>query len=372
MEKIVVDVAAQSSLQKLQSYLQMGLENPLGLKGVVTWIVPELVGSTVSGISVDVGTNTVSECSTVELIGDAQIEMPLNVLEYLVTNINSVDYRDPFIIGQTQIRGDLVLINHMVKALLMPGDENLRRIAFATDRKTPAYAIQSVKRVHNPSELEVLERIASGTPFIATGANLFSSGTPWTLEELSRRFGALDLRTRSSEDRETIAQFVHRLSKYLKADSDDPMVEGFTKPYTEGCALPKAMWPDFNPQWFSLDEFIAPQIWLGAIPSDIPASSLHRDPLDGFLFQFIGRKRLTLFSPDQAPYLYPTKAWNNYQPCWVDPGQVRMDLFPEFSKARPIEVVLNPGEVLIQPAGWFHVVYCIDSPTFSVSYFLKH
>lgn len=373
MCEIQIGMDSEFSFQKIRNCLQKGLENPLGLVGTVTWVVTDISKSISIRLVVDIGNCLVSEWSTQESLSfDARIEMPLKVFEYLATNIHNVDYRDSFIMGQTQITGDLILINHLVKALLIPGEENLRRMEFATDRKTPAYSIRSITRIHNPSELNVLEFIASGTPFIATGTNMFSSGAPWTLEELSLRFGALDLRTRSSEDRETVTQFVHRLSVYLKGDSKEPMVEGFTKPYTEGCALPPAMWPDFVPPWFSLDEFIAPQIWLGAVPRDVPASSLHRDPLDGFLFQFIGRKRLKLFSPDQAPYLYPCKAWNNYQPCWVDPAQARTDLFPEFTKAHPIEVILNPGEVLIQPAGWFHAVYCIDSPTFSVSYFLKH
>lgn len=58
---------------------------------------------------------------------------------------------------------------------------------------------------------------------------------------------------------------------------------------------------------------------MGAVPTHIPTSSLHRDPLTGFLFQVMGRKRLDLYSADQADLLYPMKAYNLYQPCWFKP-----------------------------------------------------
>lgn len=252
----------KSSLQKIRTYLQMGLENPLGLQGVVTWVVTyltDLAERSSYHIAVDFSNHTISEwLADYSTLGDAQIVMPLEVLNYLVENIHTVDYRDPRIKGQWSVRGDLKLVNHMLKALLLPSEENMRRIAFAADRKVPAYAIRSVKRVHNPSELDVLECIESGTPLIATGTVFFDSRSPWTLEEISRIFGAEILQPRSSDEQETVAQFVHRLSLYLKGDSEESLVEGFTKPYTEGCALPRMMLSDFVPPWFSLDEYLAP------------------------------------------------------------------------------------------------------------------
>jgi hypothetical protein len=32
----------------------------------------------------------------------------------------------------------------------------------------------------------------------------------------------------------------------------------------------------------------------------------------------------------------------------------------------------EPGELIIQPAGWFHQVYALDSPNMSVSYFWRY
>lgn len=122
----------------------------------------------------------------------------------------------------------------------------------------------------------------------------------------------------------------------------------------------------------SREDFIPPQLWLGSVPTHVPASSLHRDPLTGFLFQVIGCKRLDLYSADQAELLYPMKSYKNYQPCWFRPEAPDFDRFPKARKAKCLSVTLRPGELLVQPAGWFHQVHALDSPNMSVSYFWRY
>lgn len=132
------------------------------------------------------------------------------------------------------------------------------------------------------------------------------------------------------------------------------------------------MWADFGPLFFDREDFIPPQLWLGAVPTHIPTSSLHRDPLTGFLLQVIGRKRLDLYSADQEDLIYPMKSYNNYQPCWFKPEAPDYDIYPKAREAKCLSDTLNPGELLIQPAGWFHQVYALDSPNMSVSYFWRY
>ncbi|MEX1057145.1 MAG: cupin-like domain-containing protein, partial [Natronospirillum sp.] len=266
--------------------------------------------------------------------------------------------------------GDLELINLISKSLLRPSTDARERLEYATQRQSFAYGVSEVKRVEQASEFEILEALDEGRPMIITEPALMSSRDTWTLDALAAQYGEVPLRVRSADQRQTVAEFIAELQN--KDRSDLRIIEGHTKAYTEGCALPSAMRPDFVPGYFSLHDYIEPQIWLGSVPTDVPASSLHRDPLDGFLFQIIGRKRLVLYSPDQAPLLYSSKAWNNYQPCWVSPNSPDYQRFPDFREARRLEVVLQPGELLVQPAGWFHEVSCLDSPTFSVSYFYRH
>lgn len=361
-------------LARLRSFLLSGLENPCRLRGSVSWTVESTPKEEPWQLSIALDSLAVSPWQRgLKCHGEAaKLQMSMEVAELLAREIHTADYRDPRIMKCTRFSGDLTLLTHVAKALVVPGSENLARLDWATQRDAPAYSATKIDRVHQPSEQEILGRIADGQPFVATGISPPSAHGVWTLERLRERYSDVLLRVRSADWQETVGQFVDRVQAHMRGDVSVPLIEGFTKAYTEGSTLPGAMRADFMPHRFTLDDYIEPQIWLGAVPVDVPASSLHRDPLDGFLFQLMGRKKLVLYSPDQAPLLYPMKAWNNYQPCWVAPENPRLDVFPDFARARPLEVVLHPGELLIQPAGWFHAVYCLDSPTFSVSYFLRH
>ena len=136
--------------------------------------------------------------------------------------------------------------------------------------------------------------------------------------------------------------------------------------------LPEEMWADFGPHFFEREDFIPPQLWLGSVPTHIPSTPLHRDPLNGFLLQVMGRKLLDLYSADQADLLYPNKSYNLYQLCWFKPEAPEFRLYLKAKEAKCVSVTLNPGELIIRPAGWFHQVYAIDSPNMSVSYFWRY
>ena len=182
---------------------------------------------------------------------------------------------------------------------------------------------------------------------------------------------AVDVADRDKAQIARLRELVEEL-KAFEANPYENMIEGFVKPYTEGASMPEAMWQDFGPLFFDREDFIPPQLWLGSVPTHIPTSSLHRDPLTGFLLQVIGRKRLDLYSADQADLLYPMKAYNLYQPCWFKPEKPDYEIYPKARDAKCISITLNPGELLVQPAGWFHQVYAIDSPNMSASYFWRY
>jgi hypothetical protein len=140
--------------------------------------------------------------------------------------------------------------------------------------------------------------------------------------------------------------------------------------YSDGTELPTALRAHFvAPLGRSWDWFDPPMLFLGTSQKDSPVAPLHRDGAHGFLEHVLGTKRVLLYSPDQARLLYPHVNYQTSQKCWVRPSAPDYERFPRFADAKPIEVLLQPGDVLILPCGWFHEVYAMDL-VLSVSFFL--
>jgi histone arginine demethylase JMJD6 len=83
--------------------------------------------------------------------------------------------------------------------------------------------------------------------------------------------------------------------------------------------------------------------------------NLHYDAyhLHAFVVQICGTKEFTLYPPEQTPYLYPNPRQRNTS-LMGDMRKVDPLKFPEFAKARPERVVVEPGEMIFVPSGWWH------------------
>ncbi len=109
-------------------------------------------------------------------------------------------------------------------------------------------------------------------------------------------------------------------------------------------------------------------LWVGPVGH---TSCLHYDPMDGTLMQMHGSKRIVLFPPSQMYNLYPFSVWNH---LWyglkrravysqVYPDRPDLASFPKFKQAleHRYEVILNQGEILFIPAGWWHEVTALGN-----------
>lgn len=95
-------------------------------------------------------------------------------------------------------------------------------------------------------------------------------------------------------------------------------------------------------------------------------SCLHYDPMDGTLMQMHGSKRVILFPPSQLNNLYPFSVWNHLRYglkhravySQVYPERPDFESFPNYKYALEhcYEVILEQGEVLFIPSGWWHEV----------------
>lgn len=99
------------------------------------------------------------------------------------------------------------------------------------------------------------------------------------------------------------------------------------------------------------------------------SSGLHYDLVDGTLMQLHGAKKVVLFPPSQTYNLYPFPVYIHLRyglklRCWfsqVYPEDPDFKSFPKFKEAlqHKREVILNKGETLYIPAGWWHEVIAL-------------
>lgn len=104
-----------------------------------------------------------------------------------------------------------------------------------------------------------------------------------------------------------------------------------------------------------------PRFWLGPAGTVTP---LHCDYDDNIFAQIWGTKRIFLAPPHHDEFLYPSEANAILFGSPFDPEAPDFDKFPLARQATTIECIVNPGELLYVPAGWYHQVRAL---TFSLS-----
>ncbi|MGA7158324.1 MAG: cupin-like domain-containing protein [Acidobacteriaceae bacterium] len=101
-------------------------------------------------------------------------------------------------------------------------------------------------------------------------------------------------------------------------------------------------------------------LWFGPGGTVTP---LHHDTMNILFCQIYGSKQITLISPDETPWLYNEISVYSE----VDFENPDLESYPLFQHVDQIEVVVNPGEVLFIPVGWWHHVRSLET-SISVSF----
>src|SRR5579859_6188985 len=94
--------------------------------------------------------------------------------------------------------------------------------------------------------------------------------------------------------------------------------------------------------------------WFGPAGTITP---LHHDSINILMAQVYGRKQVILIPSSQTHLVHNNVGVYSEVDC-TNPDY---DTYPSFQKVNQIEVILEPGEVLFLPVGWWHYVKALDT-----------
>lgn len=114
------------------------------------------------------------------------------------------------------------------------------------------------------------------------------------------------------------------------------------------------------------------RLWIG----NRARVAAHSDPADNVAYCAAGRRRFTLYAPEQAPNLYlgpfdPTPAGTPI--AMTDPLEPDFDRYPRFAQACDAALVaeLEPGDAIYIPYGWYHHVQALSPVSMLVNYWWR-
>jgi hypothetical protein len=230
-----------------------------------------------------------------------------------------------------------------------------------------------IERAANPDRELFRERyVAADRPVILTGMlDAWPARRAWSPSALRERLGGIgvtfkeargSLHPELDEEGTTAVRGRSTLAEYL-----DRVMAGDSRVYLTGDEMQivragqintalAPLWSEFLlPPLFDLPQLDSIGLWLSAAGV---VSRLHFDAngAHNLNAQVAGRKRVVLFPPSEEPYLYlydaPESKARNFSR--IDLDALDDGRFPQFRQARGFEGVLDQGEMLFLPAGWFH------------------
>jgi putative sterol carrier protein len=156
----------------------------------------------------------------------------------------------------------------------------------------------------------------------------------------------------------SMAEFIASLDKPADKSSGQPPA------YMGNNILPTQLMAQINyPPYFERSLYIAPRIWIGPKGTLTP---LHRDDTDNLFAQVWGQKAFILAAPHHRHALgtWSTSPKGGLDGCDFNPDAPDYQRFPEARDVTFLRIVLQAGDLLFLPEGWFHQV---ESVTTSLS-----
>ena len=239
-----------------------------------------------------------------------------------------------------------------------------------------------IERIDNPTLEEFKHKIfSSRKPAIITGKmNDWKALSLWSVDYLNNIVGDKEIDVNFSKNKifsfDPEAQF-NIVSKKIKfTDFTNWIVQEKTteeyyylqqSPITT--TFPELVRDIEIPDYIDQKLFIIANLWISTAGN---VSQLHYDMSENLLSQICGRKRVLLFEPKQTSLLYPFPAHSKIpHMSQLNIDQPDIDKFPKFQKAKYMECLLEPGEMLFIPAFWWHQVYSLEQLNISINFWWK-
>lgn len=240
----------------------------------------------------------------------------------------------------------------------------------------------SIQRVEHLSTQDVKECIRKSRPVIATEMmKSWKASSRWSFDFFRQQYGS-DMVALMDGRFRVLAELplARCIDLILRLDLGDMCKHYGATPYIQDWVLldihPELREDVELPLWFRnwermfLAKFRPRYVYHDTVALAGPAGAttyIHRDRhrTHAWLAQIVGRKKWTIFPPDQYQLLYNKDYEPGGQP-YVNIANPDLETFPRFQEATPIEFVLHPGEFLFVPSGWLHQVTSLDA-TISLS-----
>ena len=243
--------------------------------------------------------------------------------------------------------------------------ESLLSIYRALDALSPAFA--RVERRSDVSRNEFLhEYYSRNRPVILTGLmQNWKALSLWTTEYFKARYGSETVEISAGRDSDPShdVNAENHYRKVLFSDYVDMVTKGGeSNDYyliARNHVLKKKAFRGLLEDIEAFPEYLNPKtaenirMWFGPAGA---VSQLHCDRTNVLMAQVYGRKRIKLIPSNQLPVVYSVRGTYSQVDC-ENPDYEKYPLFKEVTIS---DLVLEPGEVLFIPVGWWHHVRSLD------------
>lgn len=228
--------------------------------------------------------------------------------------------------------------------------------------------VDSVERRSDLSYEEFVEKYASvRKPVIITDAmKNWKASTKWTMDFFKSEYGSItdvviDCNAETSlKSRTYVSMTIADYIDYVTSGDQNKLL--YLSRFSI-CDHPE-LWEDYqDPIYFNnwykkfpleiLRKYMRYSFYL-LIGQKDTSIGLHYDTENDTAWVAVisGRKQIVLFSPDQEKYLYDGQ---------VDSFNPDLEKFPLYANAKPVECILNQGEMIHIPSKWWHQVKNLEN-----------